>query len=161
MKEIKDIMSTHPKVASEDSTVLDIVKQMAKQSVSCVVITEGTKPVGIITERDIINKVIAKEKSPKNMPATDIMSTPVVSVSPNTSFGSVAKLMKDKKIRRVVITENDNLAGIVTQTDITKAAHGIDALNRHISFHMNIQSWVIITIFAFVLLYLAFGVFSG
>lgn len=108
-------------VISIDSsvTVKDAAKIMSDSGVGCVVVMEKNVPVGILTERDFVRKIIAKEKS-LSTPTREAMSTPLITIDPNSTVWELAELMKVKKIHRVPVIKDDRLVGIVTSTDITK-----------------------------------------
>ena len=76
------------------------------------------KPVGVITERDMIRKVIVPYSDPDRITAEDIMTSPVVSVTEDVTIIAIAQIMKRKHIRRVLVEKNDKLIGIITQSDI-------------------------------------------
>ncbi len=123
MSTARDIMSK--KLITLDSTVsvAEVAKIMDKNNVSCVVLTKNEKPQGIITERDLLSKVIVPNKRPSELAATEIMTSPITMVSSRTPVDEIAKKMLDKKIRRVVVTNNNQLLGIITVTDFVKHLH--------------------------------------
>jgi CBS domain-containing protein len=91
---------------------------------SIIVIDQNTEPVGIITERDIVRRVISDGKDPTITKAVDIMSKPLITVGEDTHLYDVAKKMVKYKIRRLpVVKDNNTLVGIVTVTDIIKYFH--------------------------------------
>jgi len=123
MRIARDIMSS--KMVSMESNVsaIDIAKIMEKNKVSSIIITKDQKPIGIITERDLVSKIISQNKKPSDVKTTDIISSPLVVVSPLTPVDEVAEKMIDKKIRRVVVMDVDQPLGIITVTDFVKHLH--------------------------------------
>lgn len=115
---ILKIMSTKVVTFKKEDKVTSIAKSMSRKRISCVVIESKGKPIGIITERDMISRVIAKNKNPEKLMAVDIMSYPVITVPDNVSIIALGQLMKEKKIRRVVVVKNDRICGIITMTNI-------------------------------------------
>ncbi len=100
----------------------DCAKMMAKKGVSCAVITQGGSAVGIVTERDLVSKVLAETIDPKNVLVRDIMSTPLITVAPNAPLTGAAELMAQYRVRRlVVVDQSGTLAGIVTTGDIARS----------------------------------------
>jgi len=97
------------------------VKIMASRNISCLVALENRTLVGIFTERDLLNRVIAEERDPAQTSLTDVMSSPVVSVPPDYSVLSARRLLERIGIRRLVVMDDETLCGIVTQTDILKS----------------------------------------
>lgn len=120
MSTARDIMSK--KLVTLDSTVsaFEIAKIMDKNNVSCVVLTKNEIPQGIVTERDLLSKVIVLNKRPSELAAIEIMTSPITMVSSRTPVDEIAKKMLDKKIRRVVVTDNNQPLGIITVTDFVK-----------------------------------------
>jgi len=93
---------------------------MNKHEIGCLVAVENGKPVGIITERDLLKRVLAKSKEIRNMKVSEIMSTPIISVDPAMEIEEATKLMLQKKIKKLPIVEKGNLLGLVTLTDILR-----------------------------------------
>lgn len=116
---VRDIMSRPPITAKETDSVMVVSKLMVQRNIGCVIILDKVgKPSGIITERDIVERVAASDLVPSNVRVLDIMSKPIVTVSPGISVNEAAKEMNHKKIRRLAITESGKLVGIVTMKDI-------------------------------------------
>ena len=100
-------------------TISNLMKEGKVSSI--IIIDQHTTPVGIITERDLVRRVISDGKDPKITKATDIMSKPLITVEEDTHLYEVAKKMVKYKIRRLpVVKTNNTLVGIVTVTDIIK-----------------------------------------
>ncbi len=100
----------------------DCAKAMAKRGVSCAVITQSGSAIGIVTERDLVSKVLAETIDAKNVLVRDIMSTPLITVGPKATLTSAAEMMAQYRVRRlVVVDENGTLVGIVTTGDIARA----------------------------------------
>ncbi|HMK32484.1 MAG TPA: CBS domain-containing protein [Nitrosopumilaceae archaeon] len=115
------------KLITLDSAVstAEVAKIMDKNNVSCVVLTKNEKLHGIVTERDLLSKVIASNKKPTELTANEIMTSPVTLVSSLTPVDEVAQKMRDKKIRRVLVADNEQPLGIITVTDFVKHLHTI------------------------------------
>ena len=103
-------------------SIFTISNLMKKGKVSSIIIIDQhTIPFGIITERDIVRRVISESKDPKITKATDIMSKPLITVQEDIHLFDVTKKMVKYKIRRLpVVNDNNTLVGIVTITDIIK-----------------------------------------
>ena len=102
-------------------SILTISNLMKEGKVgSIIIINQNNNPVGIITERDIVRRVISEEKDPKTTTTTEIMSSPLITVERDTYLYDVAKKMVKNKIRRLPVVEDNTLVGIVTVTDIIK-----------------------------------------
>jgi CBS domain-containing protein len=116
----RDIMSK--KLITLDSTVSadDVAKIMVKNNVSCIVLTKDEKAQGIITESDLLSKIIIPNKKSSELLAREIMTSPVTSVSSRTPVDEIAQKMLDKKIRRVIVMDDGHPLGIITVTDFVK-----------------------------------------
>jgi len=116
----RDIMSK--KLVTLDSTVsaAEVAKIMDKNNVSCIVLTKDDKSQGIVTERDLLSKVIVANKKSSELMAREIMTSPVTAVSSLTPVDEIAQKMINKKIRRVVVVDNGQPLGIITVTDFVK-----------------------------------------
>lgn len=116
----RDIMSK--KLVTLDSTVsaAEVAKIMDKNNVSCIVLTKDDKSQGIVTERDLLTKVIVPNKKSSELMAREIMTSPVIAVSSLTPADEIAQKMIDKKIRRVIVIDNEQPLGIITVTDFVK-----------------------------------------
>ncbi len=133
-RKIRKIMNKKVKTVTKSATLKKVAEIMAKYSISCVVVIERKKPIGVITERDIIKKVSLKGLSLDDTKANDIMSTPVYTVDPDADLIPTGRLMKKKKIRRFPVTDKKgNLVGLVTETDILE---GIIDLVKHLDWKL-------------------------
>ncbi|GAB6066326.1 cyclic nucleotide-binding/CBS domain-containing protein [Aquifex pyrophilus] len=114
--QVKDLKIRLVPFAKEEETALNLSKKMVQENASCVIV-EGERE-GIITERDILKKVVAEEKNPSEVKAKEIMSTPLISVSPEDFLFDVILLMAKHNIRRVVVKDNGKILGVVEDRDI-------------------------------------------
>lgn len=102
------------------STVRDAVKKMVEREIGCVVITKDGAPIGIITERDILRRLVFRGET-LDKPVEELMSGPLITVGPLATLGEAADLMVQKKIRRLLIKDGEKIVGIITQRDLQKA----------------------------------------
>jgi len=119
---VRDFMSKNVKTAKVDASAREIVRKMNKFRISSIIVVRGKKPVGIVTERDILERIVEPCMEPTAVKAKDIMSTPVISISPEVSIEDAARLMVAKKIKKLPIIENGKLVGIVTSMDLMRAS---------------------------------------
>ncbi len=117
--QVGDIMKKQIISIDSSASIQDAAKMMTDSKVGCLVVIDKNRPVGIITERDFVTKVTALEKSP-DMPAREIMSSPLISINQKETVEKLANLMKEKKIHKVPVVDGDKLVGIVTATDIIR-----------------------------------------
>lgn len=103
-----------------DASVFEVAKSMSDMDISSVIIALHEKPIGIITEADIVRRVIAEEKDVNTTKASEIMSSPIIHVEPNTGLTEAMRVMAKSNIRRVAVLKNNSLAGIITSRDILR-----------------------------------------
>ena len=115
---VREVMSKDVKVVGPDSSVKEGVATMNKFNIGSIVVVEGDRPVGVISERDILKRVVEPCLSPETLTARQVMTSPVLSISETTSIGEAAKLMAKKKVRKLPVMRKEKLVGIVTFTDI-------------------------------------------
>jgi CBS domain-containing protein len=128
MSAVSEIMSQKPVITvniNDNPSALDVAKLMAKHRIGSVVVVEGNdknnKPVGIITERDIIKKVLAQNNSADQIAAGDIMSSPLVMIKSIDSIDTAAEAMAKNNVKRLVVLEqNGSMIGVLSVTDIAK-----------------------------------------
>jgi len=117
---VKDIMAVNVVTMPPDASVFEVSKSMSKMDIGSVIITDKERPVGIITESDIVRRVVAKEKDTKTTTASEIMSSPIIHVVPGTGLTEAMRIMAKSNIRRIAVLKNNSLAGIITSRDILR-----------------------------------------
>ena len=106
---------------------------MEDTDVGCVVITKGNAPLGILTERDFVKRIVSKEKS-FSTPLADVMSIPLITSKPDDTVWDAAEIMKKNKIHKVPVEDNGKLVGIITASDLVNiCSMGSDSEMRHIA----------------------------
>jgi CBS domain-containing protein len=105
---------------SGDATVLETLQLMAEKQVGSVLIMEGNQVAGIFTERDFARKVGLFDTKPSTIRVGEVMSTNLITISPNDSVNLCMELMTDKRIRHLPVLEKDHLVGLVSIGDIVK-----------------------------------------
>ena len=119
---VKDVMQKSVMAVELNANARDCANAMAKKGVSCAVITQQGNAVGIVTERDLVSKVMADALDARKVLVRDIMSTPLITVSPDAPLVGAAELMAKYQIRRLVVVDATGaLAGIVTTGDIARS----------------------------------------
>jgi CBS domain-containing protein len=117
---VRDIMAVNVVTVPPDASILEVAKSMAEMDIGSLIIVDKERPVGIITEADIVRRVIAEKRDTVTTKAKDVMSSPLFYVSPETPLTDAMRIMAKSNIRRVVVLKNDALAGIVTSRDILR-----------------------------------------
>jgi len=106
--------------APKNSTMEEAVKLMNEHEIGCLIVTEESRAVGILTERDLLKRVLAKSENLKRTRVEDVMSAPLISVEPDVQIGDASRLMFEKNIKKMPIIKKDKLLGLVTLTDILR-----------------------------------------
>ncbi len=130
---VKDIMKKY--VVSIDSamTVKDAATMMDDANVGCVVITRGNAPIGILTERDFVKRIVSQEMDLAT-PLADVMSFPLITVDTEDTVWEAAEVMKKNKIHKVPVEYQGKLVGIITTSDIVNiCSMGSDSEMRQIA----------------------------
>ncbi len=123
--QVKEVMTSDPASCAPDTTLPEVAKMMVDKDCGEIPVLENKIPVGVITDRDIVCRLIAKNINPLESTAADCMSTPVVTVTPDISLEECSRIMQEKRIRRVpVVDEKGACCGIVALADIARQANG-------------------------------------
>jgi CBS domain-containing protein len=120
MISLRDWMSTPLLTITKDKSIHEAAKRMDERGIGSLAVMHGDALQGIVTERDVIRKVVAKDLNPHEVVVAEVMSVAVHTVDINTSIMDVAKVMHEKKFRRVIVTENARVVGIITASDLIK-----------------------------------------
>ena len=135
MIKIRSIMTEDVITISKNSSVIEAAKLIVSKSVSSLAVIDNNKPVAMVSENDIIKGMVSGKTKVK-----DIMSREFMVISPLTRFSEIIKTLKEKKIKRFPVVENEKLVGLITETDV------IEATRDFTRFHQIVQE-VILTIF--------------
>lgn len=118
---VAELMDSKVLAVDLDSKARDCAKAMSKSGVGYAVIVQGKSAIGIVTERDLVSKVMGDALDPSKVLVRDIMSTPLITVGPQATMTEAAELMAEYSIRRlVVIGQDGELAGIVSSIAMAK-----------------------------------------
>jgi CBS domain-containing protein len=121
MTEVAEIMSMDVTTVDAQATVAETAQLMERKHLSCIVASHGNRVCGILTEKDLLGRIVAPAKDPNSVRVAEIMSSPVVSVGPSHSLFSACSMMNRRHIHRLVVMDDDQLCGIITHTDILQA----------------------------------------
>lgn len=117
---VKDIMYTRLFTISHDATADEAAKMMDENNIGALLVQQDTKYVGIVTEWDVVRKVVAVEKNPKDVTVTEIKSYPLIIVDSDFEILEAAKLMQNHDIRRLMVVEKEKIVGIISTNIICK-----------------------------------------
>jgi CBS domain-containing protein len=129
-QKLRKIMVENVVVLEPCDTVKKAVELMKLHEISCLVVVDSGKPVGILTERDMLNRVINASAKPEKLKVVEVMSKPVVTVSPDMRAGDAAKLMLERSIKKLPLVENGKLVGLVSLTDLLRSEGVVEFLNK-------------------------------
>lgn len=117
---VKEAMTRRVITIHPDATVDRAAKKMTRARVGTLIVMKNGKPVGILTDSDILRKVVAKNLKPSEVRVKDIMSSPIITVSPSDTLEEAKNKMMIYKVRRLPVVEGGELRGIITATDIMR-----------------------------------------
>ncbi len=117
---VRDAMTKMPISVGPNTLILECSKIMLKEDVGSLIIKEANILRGIVTEKDLVEKIIAKELDPKKTKVKEIMTKDVITIEPTKDIMQAIKIMTEKNIRRLPVVELDKLIGLLTVKDILK-----------------------------------------
>ena len=120
MAKVRDIMQKNVITIESVKKAQDAAIILKEKDISFLVVVKEGKPIGIVSERDIVRKIVADNNDAQTTQLEIIMSKNFKWVEPNASIESAVQKMLNNNIRRLVVLENENLAGVITQTDLTE-----------------------------------------
>jgi len=125
---VKDIMTKDPAVCMPDTSLRDVAMLMVDRDcgeIPVVESSENPRLVGVVTDRDIVVRAVARGMSPLEMTAADVMTSPALTVTPDTRVEECAEALADRRVRRMPVIDDDGVCqGIVSQADIAQHAPG-------------------------------------
>ena len=123
---IREIMTSDPACCTADVMLRDVARLMVENDCGEIPVVDSQnskKPIGVVTDRDIVVRTLAQGRNPLELSARDAMSSPATTVTPDVDLDQCATIMEEQQIRRVpVVDEQGRLCGIVAQADIVRTA---------------------------------------
>ncbi len=117
---VMDAMTKAPVVVGPEENLLKCADKMIEGDVGSLIVEENGKLLGIITEKDFVNKAIAKDLNIKKSKAKDIMSTTMLKISPTLDLYDAIYFMSRENVRRLPVTDGEKLVGLLTYKDVLK-----------------------------------------
>ena len=114
-------MAKNVKTIKVDDSVFDAVVKMNKFDIGSVIVINGSRPVGIITGKNVLTKVVEPRIDPTLIRAKDAMSSPLITVNADSTIEEAALTMSRKRIKKLAVIEKDKLVGVISTSDIVKA----------------------------------------
>jgi len=119
---VRDVMTKNPRVVRRDTSVQEVVATMNKFDISSLIVVQEERPVGIITHKDIVSKIVQPRIPPDAVTAREIMATPIFTIDENASIEEAARLMARKNIKKLPVVSDGRLVGIITSMDLVREA---------------------------------------
>jgi CBS domain-containing protein len=119
MPSVKDIMTKEVVKISVNDDVFAAAELMNSSEIGCLVVVDGENPIGIITERDIVRRVVAKEL-PLETKVSKVMSKSLITIDPEASLKEASRVMSSHKIRRLPVLKQNKLVGIIVSADFVR-----------------------------------------
>ena len=133
---VREAMSSPVITVNENHNVVNTAELMSQQHIGAVIIVDGNEnPIGILTERDLVYRIIAKDLTPRDISVKEVMSTPLRTVDPETTLEEAMKIMDKYNIRRLGVNYKNRLEGIITERDILRLIPTILEISRE-------RSWI-------------------
>ena len=124
---VQDVMSTRPRCVSPDTPVTEAAELMESEDVGALPVLEGDELAGMITDRDIVIRAIAKGKDPRGMPVREVSTRDVVAIRGDEDLSDALKLMASHQVRRLpVVDDSNHLVGVLAQADVAREAREKD-----------------------------------
>ena len=117
---VADVMSQRPRAMNPKTPLNEIAQVMETDDIGAVPLVEGERLVGIVTDRDIVLRAVAKGKDVKGMPASEVASSELVTVHPDDDLSDALELMAKHQVRRLAVCADDRLVGVVSQADVAR-----------------------------------------
>ena len=127
---VREVMTRRPVTVGPGMRLHSAAALMRRRSISSLIVVRKGAPVGIVTEKDIVEKCVAKDSRPSRMSVRDVMSSPLVSVDPETDLVDAARRMASLHIRRLAVVGKGRLLGILTESDILRISPELIEITR-------------------------------
>jgi len=127
---VKEAMRARPLTCSALITVREVARLMREYRVGSSIITMDNQPIGIVTESDILKKVVAEGRDANKIVVKDIMTSPLIAVDPYITIEDAMKIMNKHNIRRLPVIEEGKLVGIITEKDIFRISPALMEISK-------------------------------
>ncbi|MEM2918291.1 MAG: CBS domain-containing protein [Candidatus Altiarchaeota archaeon] len=135
---VGDVMTKGVIYVRPNENIKRVAEIMKNNDIDSVIVIDKKHGLGMITDRDIINKIVAEGKNPNTITAAEVMTSPLITVAPHVDIDAAAKIMRDKNIRRLVVKQGDNIIGILTEFDLVRIEPAMHVLiSEHSKFDIS------------------------
>jgi len=118
---VRDVMVTNIITIEAVATARTAAELMNRHDIGCLVVVNEDKPIGIVTERDMIKRVLLQLRDPRRSRVSYIMSKPLTTTSPDTDLRDAINLMNERRIKKLPVVEDERLLGLLSITDIVRS----------------------------------------
>jgi CBS domain-containing protein len=118
---VKEVMTKNVITIDSSTPVKNAAELMDKHDIGCLIVVNEGKPIGIITERDMLKRVLLQFKDPRITRVSDVMSTPLMVSTPETDLREAVTFMNERRIKKLAIVEGDVLIGLLSITDVVRS----------------------------------------
>jgi CBS domain-containing protein len=115
---VSDVMAQNPVTLPSDAAAMEAARRMRDGDIGDVVVSDAGNVLGIVTDRDLVVRVLAEGRDPERTRLAEVYSEELVTVQPNTSIKDAAALMRENAVRRLVVMDGDRLVGVVSIGDL-------------------------------------------
>jgi CBS domain-containing protein len=136
-KNVQEVMTSNPSTVEASTPIVEAAEIMKREDIGSVPVVEDGRLTGILTDRDIVLRVVAEGRDARTITCGDIASRQIATIDPGQSLDEAARLMAEYQVRRLPVTEEDGrLVGIVAQADVvraekaSKAGHMVEEISR-------------------------------
>jgi CBS domain-containing protein len=129
---VSDVMSRRLITADVSETADRLGRIMADEGVGCIIVTRDNHPVGIVTEHDLVVKLVSRNGQPSRVKAKDIMSTPLITIPPDKSVELASREMARRRIRRLPVVQGKKLIGMVSDMDLLSVSSELSEILRDV-----------------------------
>jgi CBS domain-containing protein len=127
---VEEVMSRKPRIGTPDMTVRQAATMMKKENVGSLIIIDKNEAVGMLTERDLLEKIVSEGRSASRTKVSQVMTHPLVTVGPRETITNAARMMATLKLRRLPVVSRGKLIGILTENDVLKLSPSLIELTR-------------------------------
>ena len=127
---VLEIMSKRPVTLAPDASIHEAAQSMRERDVGSLLVVRDGKPIGIVTEKDLVTKVVAEDRLPSEMRVEECMTSPLVTVEPYKEVVEAAKTMAELHIRRLPVVDGGNLVGLLTENDVLRVWPALIEITR-------------------------------
>ena len=133
MMTVVEVMTRAPACASAEMQLTEVARMMVDNNCGCIPVLDDTgAPIGVITDRDIVCRTVAKTLDPLAMTVRDVMTPDVITVTPDTSLEHCCEILEEHQIRRAVVVDGGRVVGMVAQADLARRSEVLGGELLHV-----------------------------